>query len=197
MDVKEFALLLSPLVAVAVAVATVLFNHFDRRRHYELEREKLALERQKLAQEMTKALLAGAKSFERRTELCNQLMQGISVITHEAQTIRRQLLRAEATHWSHERVVQQLDQLQAIVRLDQVHTTQFIHEAITRSYTAEVMQLSERIVKALGDAEPGPAPEAASLLTQIIELGDELKGALRDDLERFVRGLASVGANAA
>ncbi|MBT9458107.1 MAG: hypothetical protein IV097_15930 [Burkholderiaceae bacterium] len=191
MDTKELALLLSPLVAVAVAIATVLFNHFDRRRHYALEREKLALERQKLAQEMTRALLNGAKSFEKRVELSNELMQAISGITHEAQTARRQVLRSLPANWSHEGIVQKLEQLQAIARVGQVHTTQFIHEAITRAYTSQVMTLSEHIGQALSDTRAETPSNAASLLTQVIELGDELKSAMRDDLELFVRGLTS------
>jgi hypothetical protein len=156
MDVKELALLLSPLVAVLVAVATIVFNLFDRRRHYALERERLSLEREKIAKEMAKALLSGAKSFEKRTEVYNDLMLCISEVTAVFRRSEAQLSAEGQARFADDELKAILARLLSLVRSNQVFTTRYIHEALTEGYVMPIMRVTAKWTEAQNES-PGRA----------------------------------------
>jgi hypothetical protein len=192
LELKDIALLLSPIVAILVAVGTVFFNVYDRKRHYTLEREKLALEREKIAQDLAKALLNGSKALEKRIELYNELMARVSAITHEAQAALRSLTKGLRTSWDHNQTVYHLDELLTAIRKNQTFTTQFVHESITRNYAVRVTDLSVKIDEMTTESMITEVDSAVNQLTQIITLNDDLKTNIRDDLEAFIRGIGRI-----
>ena len=191
-DLKDIALLLSPLVALIVAAATIWFNALDRKRHYALEREKLGLVREKLAKEMAKALLAGSKSLDKRIDLYNEMFANISSIAHEARTALDSLSTSGHANWQRARVGESLDALVVKARSAQVFTTQFVHQTITRNYASKIAQVSIEIEDLLSGSSADRCDAAINRLTQIVVASDGLKETLRDDLETYVRGLANV-----
>jgi hypothetical protein len=194
MDSKDLALILSPIVAVLIAVGTIAFNYIDRKRHYAIESEKLKIEREKLSNDIVKAMLTGAKSLERRIELNNQLMGSISSITAYAQ-IALASHDARSLVWEANLISNQLEALLLEARSNQTFTSQFIHEEITRKYVVRVTELSARILLELASrkAEETKMSSAKNLLQQVVAAGDHLKELIRDDLEVFVRGVGAIG----
>lgn len=191
-NLKEIALILSPLVAVLVAAVTIWFNAYDRRRHYALEREKLTLEREKLAKDIAKALLAGSKSLEKRIDLYNQLFSHISSIAQEARRALDDLSKTGHTEWQTTRVSDSLDRLVTDARSAQVFTTQFIHKAITREFATMISRHAAEVAELLSGQSANRSDAAINRLTQMLQESETLKERLRDDLETYVRGLANV-----
>lgn len=194
-DIKDLAILLSPLVAVLVAAATIWFNARDRKRHYALEREKLTLEREKLARDMTKALLAGSRTLDKRIDLYNEMFAYISSIAHEARTALNSLAKTGDTNWRQARTTDSLDGLVAKARSSQVFTTDFVHKTITREYASKIARLGSELEGVLSGTSDDRRDAAVNRLTQILQASDELKYSLHDDLEVYVRGLANVSLN--
>lgn len=195
MTIEQLALILSPVVAVLVALGTIVFNIYDRRRFYALERAKLNLEREKLAQEMAKELVSGSKSFEKRAELFNVLMMHISEISAAFQRASLaddapiDMADMERTLSDH------LSEILTLVRSNQVLTTPELHSIFTQGYFDGVTQSLTRLKEA--DAENLDTMQrrelAKNVYVRVKSLGDDTKDQLREHLNQYILGLAKVG----
>lgn len=192
MEAKDLLAILAPLIALVVAIATIAFNAYDRRRSHIIEREKLQLERKKLSQEIARALLANSKSFEKRSDVYNTILSHVSGVTNSFRGIEFELKTHSKPRWSHASVVAQLDQVQAILQANQIFTTRYVHETIMRPYLLEIYKYSEGIDAIVANRAGKQAETEAilNLCTQAMAASDAVKADIREDLENFVRNLS-------
>lgn len=194
MIVNESVVIFSSTLAVIVSVGTFIFNVYDKKRYYNLEREKLQLERAKISREIANALLSSAKSFEKRIELYNCIMRIISEISNMFNEFAREIDISPKPSWDQQTLERNLGEIQSLLQSNQSFTTRYIHENITRGYVLQIIKLSDEIAEILipSKGSNNRREAAKNIATHVVGLGDKAKSDIRDDLEQLVRGLAHI-----
>ena len=190
---KDWLVIVSPLVALIIAVITTIFNIIDRRKKYEIEKEKILAE-------LKSVLLNNVDFLQNKYRINNELMAKISKMTALVQIVYDSVLQEDwrvlddfSSLFQYNECNQTLNELINILRENQIYLTNEIHIWFTREYArkqkvslVELNNMAEKIDKTnIG--------QARYLLNEIIGNNDRGKTRLRDDLSATLSGMLSTG----